>query len=107
MFINIWFEIQRLNKYTLYANMLSKGVQATQCVKRDEIYKWKHDMDTNLSSCVPKANVNHTISGLGTGISTLDESVTTPRTTGQQWVNEMEESFLLWLYKYQILLRLM
>ncbi len=37
--------------------------------------------DTNLSSYVPKAkaNVDHTISGQGTGISTLDHSATTPR----------------------------
>ncbi len=33
----------------------------------------------NLSSYVPKANVDHTISGQGTGISTLDHSATTPR----------------------------
>ncbi len=33
--------------------------------------------DTNLSSYVPKANVDHTISGQGTGISTLDHSATT------------------------------
>ncbi len=36
--------------------------------------------DTKLSSYVPKANVDHTISGQGTGISTLDNSATTPRT---------------------------
>ncbi len=35
--------------------------------------------DTNLSSYVPKANVDHTISGQGTGISTLDHSATTSR----------------------------
>ncbi len=34
----------------------------------------------NLSSYVPKANVDHTISGQGTGIDTLDHSATTPRT---------------------------
>ncbi len=33
----------------------------------------------NLSSYVPKANVDYTISGHGTGISTLDHSATTPR----------------------------
>ncbi len=27
---------------------------------------------------VPKANVDHTVSGQGTGISTLDHSATTP-----------------------------
>ncbi len=36
--------------------------------------------DTNLNSYVPKANVDHTISGQGTGISTLDHSASTPRT---------------------------
>ncbi len=35
--------------------------------------------DTNLSSYVPTANVDHTISGQETGISTLDHSATTPR----------------------------
>ncbi len=35
--------------------------------------------DTNLSSYMPKANVDHTISGQGTGISTLYHSPTTPR----------------------------
>ncbi len=34
--------------------------------------------DTNLSSYVPKANVDHTISGQGTADSTLDHSATTP-----------------------------
>ncbi len=32
-----------------------------------------------MSSYMPKANVDHTISGQGTGISTLDHSATTPR----------------------------
>ncbi len=35
--------------------------------------------DTNLSWYVPKANVDHTISGQGTVISTLDHSATIPR----------------------------
>ncbi len=34
--------------------------------------------DTNLNSYVPKANVDHTISGQGTGVITLDHSDTTP-----------------------------
>ncbi len=33
----------------------------------------------NLSSYVPKANVDHTIFGQGTAIITLDYSATTPR----------------------------
>ncbi len=36
--------------------------------------------DTNLSSYVPKANVDYAISGQGTGIGTLDHSATTPST---------------------------
>ncbi len=35
--------------------------------------------DTNLSWYVPTANVDHTVSGQGTAISTLDHSATTPR----------------------------
>ncbi len=82
IFINIWFAIRRLNKYILYAKGLSKGMQDTQSVKWNEMYKWKDDrntQDTNLSSYVPKDNVDHTISGQGTGISTLGHSATTPR----------------------------
>ncbi len=41
---NIWFAIIRLKKYILYANGLSKGMQATQSVKWNEMYKWKDDM---------------------------------------------------------------
>ncbi len=36
--------------------------------------------DTNLSWYVPKANVDHTRSGQGTAVNTLDHSATTPRT---------------------------
>ncbi len=35
--------------------------------------------DMNVSWYVPKANVDHTISGQGTGNSTLDHSATIPR----------------------------
>ncbi len=35
---------QRLNKYILYAEGLSKGTQVTQSDKWNEIYKWKDDM---------------------------------------------------------------
>ncbi len=82
IFINIWFAIWRLNKYILYAKGLSKGAQATQSVKWNEMYKWKmiwNTQDTNLSNYVSKANVDHTISGQGTGISTVDHVATTPR----------------------------
>ncbi len=44
IFINIWFAIRRLNKYILYSKGLSKGTQATQSVKWNEMYKWKDDM---------------------------------------------------------------
>ncbi len=57
-------------------------MQATQSVKWNEMYKWKmtwNTQDTNLSSYVPKANVDHNISGQGTGIINLDHSATTPR----------------------------
>ncbi len=43
-FINIWFAIRRFNKYILYAEGLSKGTQATQSVKRNEMYKWKDEI---------------------------------------------------------------
>ncbi len=63
-----------------YAKGLSKGTQATQSVKwnkcTNEKMTW-NTQDANLSSYV--ANVDHTISGQGTGISTLDQSATTPR----------------------------
>ncbi len=42
--INIWFAIQRLDKYILYAKGLSKSMQATQIVKWNDMYKWKDDM---------------------------------------------------------------
>ncbi len=44
IFINIWFAIRRLNKYILYAEGLSKGMQATQSVLWNEMYKWKDNM---------------------------------------------------------------
>ncbi len=44
IFINIRFAIRRLNKYILYAKELSKGTQATQSGKWNEMYKWKDDM---------------------------------------------------------------
>ncbi len=70
--------IQRLDKNILS----SKGTQATQSVTWNEMYKnekmtW-NAQDTNLSSYVPKANVDHTISGQGTTTSTLNYSATRP-----------------------------
>ncbi len=57
-----------MNKYILYvyAKWLSNGMQTTQSVKQNEMYKWKDEMKYpgyNLSWYVPKANVDHTISG--------------------------------------------
>ncbi len=80
IFINIWFAIRRLNKYILYAKGLSKGTQASQMKWKctNEKMAW-NTQDTNLSSYVPNANVDHTKSCQGTGISTLDHSATTPR----------------------------
>ncbi len=53
-------------------------MQATQSVKWDEMYKNKkmtwNTQDTNLSSYVSKSNVDHTIRGQGTTISTLDHT---------------------------------
>ncbi len=81
VFINIWFAIRRLNKYILYAEGLSKGTQSTQSVNEikriNEKMTW-NTQDMNLSSYVSKANVDHTISGQGTAISTLDHLATTP-----------------------------
>ncbi len=41
--------------------------------------------DTNLSWYVPKVNVDQTISGQGTAVSTLDRLATTPRTKNCKW----------------------
>ncbi len=56
-------------------------MQATQSVKWNENTNEKmiwNTQDLNLSWYVPKANVDHTISGQGTAISTLDHSATMP-----------------------------
>ncbi len=50
--------------------------------------------DTNLSSYVPNANVNHTISGQGTGICTLDHSTTTPRAHPWKFPNVRTTSYV-------------
>ncbi len=65
-------KILRLNKYILYAEGLSKGTQATKVSNEmkytNEKMTW-NTQDTNLMH-VPKANVDHTIIGQGTVIST-------------------------------------
>ncbi len=77
--INIWFAIRRLNKYILYAEGLSKGMQPTQSVNEMKCINEKmtcNTQDTNRSWYVPKANVDHTVRGQWT--ITFDHSVTTP-----------------------------
>ncbi len=89
--------IQRLNTYILYAEGLSKGTQATQSVKWNEIYKWKDYMKypgyepelrsrivlqadgqmrtgkwTTWGRELPKANMDYIIRGHRPSISTLD-----------------------------------
>ncbi len=54
-----------------------KGTQATQSVNWNEMYKWKDDM--KYPGYEPEQLCAHTISGQGTGISTIDHSATTPR----------------------------
>ncbi len=57
-------------------------MQATQSVKWNEMYKWKDDKKYSgyePEQLCAKANVDHTISGQGTGISSVDHSATTPR----------------------------
>ncbi len=44
IFINIWFAIWRLNQYILYDKGLSKGMQATQSVAWNDMYKWTDDL---------------------------------------------------------------
>ncbi len=44
IFVNIWFVIQRMNKYILYVNRISKGMQVNKSVKWNEMYKLKDDM---------------------------------------------------------------
>ncbi len=78
----MWFLFRRLNKYILYAEGLSKGRQATQSVKWNEIYKWKVDMKYPVYEpelVCAKANVDHTISDQRTAISTFNHLATTPR----------------------------
>ncbi len=61
--------------------MLKGFLKAPRSPKVSNEMKWTNEkmtwntQDTNLS----KANVDHTISGQGNGISTLDHLATTPR----------------------------
>ncbi len=79
--INIRFAIRRLNKYIIYGKGFLKAPRPPKVSNEmkftNEKMTW-NTQDTNLSSYVLKANVDHTISGQETGISTLDHSATTP-----------------------------
>ncbi len=96
IFINIWFAIQRLNKYIL------KGVPETRRSPKvsnemkctNEKMRW-NTQDTNLSWYVPKVNVDHTIRVQETAISTLHHSATTPRAEG---ANKDKNYFLFYFY---------
>ncbi len=46
----------------------------------------------NLSSYVPKSNVDHTISGQETGISTLDHLATTPSAFSAEFAGGLQWS---------------
>ncbi len=61
----------------LNARMPPKLSNEMKCTNENMMW---NTQDTNLSSYVPKVNIDHTISGQGTGISTLDHLATTPRT---------------------------
>ncbi len=58
-------------------------MHTTQSVKWNEMYKWKDDMkhpgyEPELI-CAQGYNLDHTISGHGTAVSTLDHLAITPR----------------------------
>ncbi len=75
IFINTYYKLKGLLK----ARRPPKVSNEMKCT--DEKMTW-NTQDTNMSSYVSKANVDHTTSGQGTGISTLDHSATTPRVMG-------------------------
>ncbi len=59
--------------------------------------------DTNLNWCVPKANVDHTINGQGTAISTLDNLATMPSAKYSQNCSFEEGANI----QYPVLLRIL
>ncbi len=61
----------------LKASKLPQVSNEMKCTNEKMI---SNTQDTNLGSYVAKANVDHTIRGRVTSITTLDHSVTTPRT---------------------------
>ncbi len=71
-----WVNTYYMLKAFLKARRPPKVSNETKCIK--EKVTW-NTQDTNLSWYVPKVNVDHTINGQGTAISTLIHSATTPR----------------------------
>ncbi len=84
-FINIWFVVRRCWKaFWRHVGHPKCQMKWNLQMKRDDM---KSTWNTILSWYVPKANVDHTISGQGTAISTLDHLATTPR--AWWWSNYM------------------
>ncbi len=77
VFINIWFAIRRLNKYILYRKGFLKACRPPNLsnVQMKGWSTWNTHV-TNLNWYMPKANVDDTISGQETTVSTLDHSHT-------------------------------
>ncbi len=71
-----WINTYHMLKGFLKACSPPKVSNEMKCM--DKKMTWK-TQDTNLSSYVPKANVDHNVSGQGTGMSTLYHLATTPR----------------------------
>ncbi len=71
-----WINTYYMLKGFLKAHRPPKVSTVMKCT--NEKMTW-NTQDTDLSTYVPKANVDHTISGQGTGISTLNHLATTPR----------------------------
>ncbi len=71
-----WINTYYILKGFLKARRPHKVSNETKCT--NEKMTW-NTQDTNLSSYVPKTNVDHTISGQETGINILDHSAITQR----------------------------
>ncbi len=71
-----WLNTHYMLKSILKVRKPPKMSNEMKCT--NEKMTW-HTQDTNLSWYMAKANVDHTISGQRTVISTLDHSATTPR----------------------------
>ncbi len=71
-----WINTYYILKGFLKARRPHKVSNEIKCTNEKMTWNTQH---TNLSSYVPKTNVDHTIISQGTGIRTLDHSATTPR----------------------------